>query len=188
MKKPFKAKRIILILGILLIAAALALSAFLFLPKKQSNAESEAAIAAMEEIIPYYGTDYQITGLGRDPLAAISIDGIDIVGGLDIPSLDLRAPVAEEGVDKAYFATLDHGSPVKGEFRIRGGRYDVFSRLTKAKPGDKVSFTDVDGVQYDYTVTTQFHKKNWDDAEYDLMLLYEVDKDTSFVLACTKEQ
>ncbi len=176
-----------MILAVLIIVAAVGLAAFLLMPKKQSNAESEAAIAAMEEVIPYFGTTEQISGMGRDPLGVINVQDVDIVGGLEIPSLDLRTPVTVEDGDRAYFATLDKGSPVKGKFRIRGGRYDVFSRLTKAKPGAKVSFTDVDGIRYDYTVTTQFHMKNWDDPEYDLMLLYEVDDDTSFVLACTRE-
>lgn len=185
-------KRVIIILIIAVIIAALAAAACLFLPKKQSNAESEAVLSAMEQMIPGFGTgsdteDQVSSGQGREPLAAIVINGIDIVGGLEIPALDLRVPVATKGIERPCFASWVSGSPVSGRFCLSGSRDDVFSRLTKCDPGDIVLFTDVDGVQYEYEVTTQFHLKDWNEANYDLLLYYQVDKDTKFVLACTAE-
>ena len=67
-----------------------------------------------------------------------------------------------------------------------GGSGDVFSRLSKGKPGERVIFTDMDGVRYEYTITTQFHLKDWAKADNDLMLCYKTDSDTKFVLGCTK--
>ena len=181
-------RRVIIILIAVVIAAALATAAFLFLPKKQTNAESEAVISAMEQMIPGFGSENQVSsGFGRDPLAALSINGLDIVGGLEIPSLDLCAPITVKGVVRPCFVTWISGSPVSGSFCLSGSREDVFSRLTNCEPGDKVIFTDIDGVRYKYEVTTQFHLKNWDEAEYDLMLFYETDKDTKFVLGCMAE-
>ena len=180
-------KRIFLVIGIAIIAVAAAFAAYLLIPGKQDNSQSQETIASMEELIPYFGTDQSISGLGRDPLAVLSIDGTDIVGGLEIPSINLRAPVTEKGQGKEYFASRMTGSPIQGHFIITGGRHDVFSRITKVKPGAKVSFTDIDGVCYDYSVTTQFHKKKWDYADHDLMLCYKTDKNTYFVLACTRE-
>ena len=54
--------------------------------------------------------------------------------------------------------------------------------------GDKVAFTDIDGVRYNYIVTTQFHLKDWDEADQDLMLCYKTDDNTQFVLGCKREQ
>ena len=82
---------------------------------------------------------------------------------------------------------MESGSPAKGKFRIKGGRDDVFRKIEKAAPGDSVAFTDIDGVRYSYRVSTQFHLKDWDKADYDLMLCYESDEDTDFVLGCTAE-
>ena len=180
-------KRIFLVIGIAIIAVAAAFAAYLLIPGKQDNEQSKQTIASMEELIPFFGTEDSRTGLGRDPLAVLSIDGTDIVGGLEIPSINLRAPVAEKGSGKEFFASRMTGSPVKGHFIITGGRHDVFTRLTKVKPDSKVTFTDIDGYAYNYTVTTQFHKKKWDYADYDLMLCYKIDKNTYFVLACTSE-
>ena len=53
------------------------------------------------------------------------------------------------------------------------------------KPGDKVAFTDIDGVRYEYEVTTQYHLKKWDQGENELQLCYETtDDDTYFVVGC----
>ncbi len=174
-------------IGIAILIAVLIFTGYMLHPKKQSNGESEAVIQSMEDLVPYFGMEQDTsTGLGRDPLVSMSINDVDIVGAIEIPSLNLRAPVADKGISKKYFARWKSGSPVKGRFCIAGGRNDVFSRLTKGKPGETVAFTDMDGVRYEYTITTQFHLKKWDQADYDLMLYYRTDEDTMFVLACTK--
>jgi LPXTG-site transpeptidase (sortase) family protein len=111
---------------------------------------------------------------------------VDIVGCLEIPSIDLRAPVTVKGAQQEGFATWLGGSPVKGRFSIIGGRDDVFRKLAKAKPGDRVMFTDIDGVRYVYEVTTQYHLKEWDKGDNDLMICFDSDSQTRFVLGCTK--
>ena len=142
----------------------------------------------MKTLVPNLGVDTGIaTGQGRDPLAALSIDEIDIVGCIEVPSIDLMAPVTASGYEEEGFATIDGGSPVKGNLRLIGGRADVFRKISHAKPGDTVAFTDIDGVRYSYRVTTQFHLKDWDEADHDLMLCYRTDDNTQFVLGCTRD-
>ena len=51
-------------------------------------------------------------------------------------------------------------------------------------PGDNVSFTDVYGTTYEYKVTTQYHLKNWDEGDNDLLLCYRTDSDTVFTVGC----
>lgn len=187
MKSDHKARRIPLLIGLALILAMLIIIGYILLPQKQADSESQAVIETMEELVPYFGSDNENTnGNGRDPLPVMSVNGVDIVGAIEIPSLDLRAPVTDKSEKKKYFARWVSGSPVKGKFRLMGGRKDVFSRITKGKPGDKVIFTDIDGVRYEYTITTQFHLKDWAKADYDLMLCYKTDSDTKFVLGCTR--
>jgi len=178
-----------LVIGIAIFIAMLICVCYLFMPKKQDSEESRAVIQSMEELVPYFGTDYEFaSGMGRDPLPVMTVEGVDIVGAIEIPSLDLRAPVTDKGVKKKYFARWVSGSPVKGKFRIMGDSGDVFSSLSKGKPGERVVFTDMDGVRYEYTITTQFHLKDWAKADNDLMLCYKVDSDTKFVLGCTRAE
>ena len=186
--KGRKSKKLLVLIIAVLIALLLCVC-YIFLPKKQENAESQAVIQTMEELVPYFGTDQtDSSGMGRDPLPVMQVNGVDIVGAIEIPSLDLRAPVTDKGVKKKYFARWVSGSPVKGRLRLMGGKNDVFSRISKGKPGEMVIFTDVDGVRYEYSITTQFHLKDWSKADYDLMLCYKVDSDTKFVLGCTRAE
>lgn len=143
----------------------------------------------MENVIPGLSdpidTSEVTTGQGRDPLISLSIEGVDIIGCLDIPALDLRVPVTAKDIEIPFFVTWVSGSPVKGKFRLIGGHEDAFRKLAKAKPGDRVIFTDVDGVHYVYEVTTQYHLKDWAEATNDLLLCYPSDDQTDFVVGCT---
>ena len=188
MKGNAGAKRILKISIILLIAAAVGYGGYTYLHIQQSVRHASEVLSKMEMLIPNLGVDTGISkGLGRDPLPVISIDQIDIAGCIEVPSIDLMAPVTAEGYEEEGFATIVSGSPVKGNFKLTGGRDDVFRKLSKAKPGDLVAFTDVDGVRYSYRVLTQFHLKEWDEADNDLMLCYRTDENTEFVLGCTAE-
>ena len=178
-------KRILRITVLLLIVAAIGYGGYTYLQIRQSGRHAAEVLNKMEMLIPNLGVDTGVSkGMGRDPLPVISIDQIDIAGCIEVPSIDLMAPVTAEGYEEEGFATIVSGSPVKGNFKLTGGRDDVFRKLSKAKPGDTVAFTDVDGVRYNYRVLTQFHLKEWDEADQDLMLCYRTDEQTQFVLGC----
>lgn len=171
---------------VLLLAAAGAGGGYYFYQNHHTGQQADQVLDAMYDLVPHLGDETGAsTGPGRDPLAAMSIDGMDIVGCLSIPALEITAPVAAKGVEAMNFATWYDGSPVTGLFRITGGREDLFLNLASLKPGDRVTFTDMDGVQYRYMVTTQYHLKNWDEGDNDLMLSYETDDKTHFVVGCT---
>ena len=185
MKGNAGTKRILKISILLLIIAAIGYGGYTYYQIQQSGKHASEVLNTMKNIIPNLGVDTGMSkGLGRDPLPVISIDQIDIAGCIEVPSIDLMAPVTAEGYEEEGFATIVSGSPVKGNFKLRGGRDDVFRKLSKAKPGDTVAFTDVDGVRYNYRVLTQFHLKEWDEADNDLMLCYQTDDNTEFVLGC----
>lgn len=187
MKKRSAKSRILLTAGILLVAAVFACAGFYLFHQKQSGSEADAVMKQLEEVIPGLGQDVPtLNGLGRDPLAAYDVGDIDVVGALEIPSLNIMVPVTDKKQERPAFVTWVSGSPVKGKFRLIGGRTDIFLDLPKVKPADKIVFTDIDGVRYEYEVTTQLHLKNWDDAEYDLMLCYDSDDQTQFVVGCTR--
>ena len=178
--------RIIKLIIVLVIVACLGYAGYRIYMDRNGGAKAEDTMRTLQTIIPGLGVDTDIqSGLGRDPLAAISIDGVDIVGVIEIPSLDVMAPVTGKDTTEEYFASWLDGSPVQGHFKVLGGRDDVFRKISSLKPGDRVIFTDIDGVRYAYSVTTQYHLKKWDEGDNDLLICYETDSDTYFVVGCT---
>lgn len=174
---------------ILIVIACLGYGGYRVYEDMYGGTRADEAMKTLQSVIPGLGVDTDVaTGLGRDPLAAITIDGIDVVGVIEIPALDIMAPVAGKGIEEEYFASWKDGSPVKGHFEILGGRDDVFRRISSLKPGDRVIFTDIDGIRYSYSVTTQYHLKKWDDGDNDLLVCYATDDKTYFVVGCTSTQ
>lgn len=191
MKKRLTTRKVILIVVLILVAAVLACGGYYFSHLKASNGEAQEVLSALENLIPGYtsneGNEDPEEGFtpGRDPLYSFEVGDRTVVGCLDIPALDLRAPVLDKKQKEAFFVTWISGSPVKGTFRLQGGYEDVFFKLAKLKPGDRVIFTDMDGVRYVYEVTTQYHLKDWAKANNDLLLCYPADDQTDFVVGCT---
>ena len=181
-KKGRKAARILAgILALLLVAGG----GYRLYTLHQHSVRARKAMAQLEKVVPGLGTDTGISrGAGRDQLSAITLGGTDIVGVIEIPALNIMAPVTGKGLNEACYATWLDGSPVQEHFRIIGGRWDLFRKLARLRPGDNVAFTDVDGVRYNYRVTTQYHIKKWDMGENDLQLCYETDDDTYFCVGC----
>lgn len=180
--------RILRLIIVLAILAMIGYGGYRIFSSVNSGSRAEETMRTLETIIPGLGVESETSGgLGRDPLAAISIDGLDIVGVIEIPALDIMAPVTGKDISEEYFASWLDGSPVQGNFKVIGGRDDIFRSIASLKPGDRVTFTDIDGVRYNYNVTTQYHLKKWDAGENDMQLCYESDGDTYFVVGCTRQ-
>lgn len=172
-------------IAVFVLIAIVGLGGWKIISNRQGSSKAVSVMTTLQQIIPDLGVDTGTSGgIGRDPLAALSVNGIDIVGVLEVPALNINAPVTGQSYSEEFFATWLVGSPVQGHFQVVGGRDDLFRNLAKLKPGDLVFFTDVDGVRYRYEVTTQYHLKKWDTGENDLQLCYETDKDTYFVVGC----
>ncbi len=185
MKNKHGSSNLIRMIVALVLIVVLGLTGWKIYSNRHGGSNAESVMATLYEIIPNLGVDTGIsTGVGKDPLAAISVNGIDIVGVLEVPSLNINAPVTGKADREEFFASWLDGSPVQGHFQVVGGRDDLFRNLSKLKPSDRVYFTDVDGVRYRYEVTTQYHLKKWDVGENDLQLCYETDNDTYFVVGC----
>ena len=174
---------------VLLVVVTVGFAGYRFVAIREADKDAEQVLDVMYDLIPGLGVDTGVsTGTGRDPLLTLSINNTDIVGCLEIPSLDLMVPVTVKDQGGEGFASVVSGSPVKGKFMLEGDRDTTFIRLAKAQPGAKVIFTDIDGVRYSYSVTTQFHLKDWDEADNDLMVTYRSDDQTRFVLGCARDE
>ncbi len=176
--------RVVKLVAVLVIVAAVTCFGYSFYETRMGTKRADRILETMKEVIPNLGVDTGTTAQGRDPLPQVEIDGLPVVGCIEVPSIEIMAPVITKGHSEEGFAAIESGSPVKGHLKLLGGKNDIFRKLENARPGDTVAFTDIDGVRYNYRVLTQFHLKEWDEADQDLMLCYQADDKTQFVLGC----
>lgn len=88
-------------------------------------------------------------------MPVISIDGIDYIGKLEINSIDLSLPIISEwNYDNLHIAPCRYeGSVYNNDAVIAGHNYSAhFRNLSKLSVGDKVTFTDVNGNDFEYKV------------------------------------
>lgn len=189
MTKKSRKTPVIRLFLMLLILAAAGYAGYRILHIEKAGRNADAVLDVMYDLIPGLGKETDIsTGAGKDPMLTLSINDIDIVGCLEIPSIGLMVPVTVAGEEYEGFLTFISGSPVKGKLMLEGDRTTTLSKLSEAQPGDKVVFTDIEGIRYSYRVLTQFNLKDWDKADQALMICYRVDEQTRFVLGCTRAE
>ena len=74
-----KSTSVILALGILLMAGALGLVGYRILSEHNAVSLSGEIVSEMQEMIPQYkADDPRATGMGRDPLPMIEIEGVSL--------------------------------------------------------------------------------------------------------------
>lgn len=175
-----KSTNVMLALGILLIAGAIGIVGYRMMSAHKAADLSNEIIKGMTDIIPQYDADDpRATGMGQDPLPMIEVEGVSLVGYLELPSLNEKLPVADEYYDGDHLAFHDSGSPVKGHFVIGGSETDGgFACLKDLKPGDKVTFVDANGVRYDYKITGLGSVKKLKGLDHDLVMYCGISDET----------
>lgn len=149
-----------MVLGAVLVLAALSL----FLWNKREN--NEAGTSA-EKILPQVIEQLETPGAGQeveepsypdpyDPtMTEVEIDGYAYVGVLSIPSLELELPVMSEwDYTRLKIAPCRYaGSTKTDDLVICAHNYTRhFGPIRNLTPGDTVTFTDMDGVVWQYEV------------------------------------
>ena len=171
----------LVILGLLLIAAALFWTGANLLMDRQAGAASQQTLEKLQQSIPAPVSAPEQPGVAQDnpPAAAAAstpqaeteipdyilnpemempvqnINGVDYIGILTIPAIDLELPV----VSAWSYAALRlapcrfTGSAYTDDLVIAGHNYTShFADLHSLQPGDILSFTDVDGNVFTYRV------------------------------------
>ena len=155
----------LMVLGALLIAAALALVVSNYFDGLQAQAASSDALIKIEqEMPPAAGEEWKFTSAGEveipdyilNPEAempTVNVNGYDYIGALDIPSLSLPVmsdwsyPLLRVSPCRYY------GSAYTGDMVIAAHNYSAhFGTLKNLAPGDEVAFTDMDGNVFHYEV------------------------------------
>ena len=96
-------------------------------------------------------------------MSVLSIDGLDFVGIIEMPSYESALPVGAEWGSLANYPCRFGGSIYDGTLQIgatsQKGQYDFYREISV---GDTVIFTDMEGNQYTYAVTNLHYGKHAD--------------------------
>lgn len=168
--------KISILLGLLLIAAALVLTSYnlydelraeraadeaVTLLEKQMPAREQAAPAepsALPAQVPSGPEEIELPDYVLNPemeMPVAEINGIDYIGTLRIPALELNLPIISQwSYANLRFAPCRYaGSAYLDNLVVAGHNYQAhFAALKNLAQGDAVSFTDMDGNTFYYEV------------------------------------
>ena len=179
-KKRKQKGRFLIRLGLLLIAAALCFIIYNLYEEHRAREQSGQALDALQEYIPGsdQNDDTSMPDYMLNPdmeMPTQTIDGIDYIGVLEIPSLNLELPVISQwSYPNLRIAPCRYsGSAYSGGLVIAAHNYDShFGRLKTLQTDDAVIFTDIDGNTFTYKVavmeileplaTEEMKSEEWD--------------------------
>ncbi len=133
--------------GIILLTAALTL--FLF-----NQDEAYKAERASQEILSQMHFDGTPDPYNNE-MTVVEIEDNGYIGYLSIPELNINLPVMSEwNYESLKTAPCRYyGSTKTNDLVIAAHNYfSHFGKISKLKPGDEISFTDMDGIVTDYQV------------------------------------
>ncbi|HIQ73117.1 MAG TPA: sortase [Candidatus Cottocaccamicrobium excrementipullorum] len=153
---------LLLIGGLLLIAAALSLTVYNVADGWRAGWSAQKILAQMEtgevETVRDSGSEEETIGQEEESeswTAVIPVDGNDYMGVLELPDQGLTLPVMNQwSYPKLRTAPCRYqGSAAEGNLIIAGHNYERhFGGLKKMEPGEPVVLIDAEGNRYDYVV------------------------------------
>ena len=154
MKKSKKTAVALISIGLLLILSAFLLWGFNELMSYRAAQETAEILSNLENQML---DEISVTAEAEEGTMPTRIsDGIDIVGVVSIPSLEIEVPVAAEWnyENLKKCACRYSGTAKDGRLIIMAHNYGRhFGDLKNIKAGDEVQFLDVNGTMYRYNVT-----------------------------------
>ena len=129
--------------------------------EQAAKEDAGAASGSAEQARTIIGTgeagSASAAGLGARPLSVVSIDGIDCVGILEIPSVKMLVAVASSKEAPEYMAYIAKVDARNGNVSIAGENRDsLLGRLPEVSEGDQVLFTDIYGDTKTYLVNAVY--------------------------------
>ena len=155
-----KKSSILIITGLLLIAAALSLTIFNLYDEYRAEQSVNQILSRMapqeDTLLEGEIPDYLLNPAMEMPVE--TIDGRDYIGTLQIPSLDLKLPVLSSwNYPNLRVAPCRYtGSAYQGNLIIAAHNYPShFGNLKHLQEGETVLFTDADGNRFTYQVVVR---------------------------------
>lgn len=163
---------VLVLLGVVLLAAGLAVTGLSIWREERSGANAQQAMEQLRQQLPEpiqpqqtHPTESAVTVTPEvetlpeeeavQPMPEVVIDGIAYVGYLSIPALELELPViGESNEENLEIAPCRfYGTVYQKNFVIGGHRYRRhFRKLSTLGYGERLSFTDMAGNVFTYEV------------------------------------
>ena len=146
----------VLILGLVLVVAALGIGGFFGVRMYLGNQKSQAVTTRLEQLLPERTKGVPGT-YSNTAMPVLEIDGTDYVALLQVPDFGVTVPVSDAWDQKNLYATPSRfsGSVYDGTLVIGGGNdLQTFSFCNKIDVGATVLITDMTGAEFIYTVAT----------------------------------
>ncbi|MBR6102286.1 MAG: sortase [Ruminococcus sp.] len=161
--------RLMMILGALLLAAAVSLVAFNLLEDRIAGEKAERVLVKLKEKLPEGGSDKPSDSSGqagesapvkegeapREP-EALEIDGEFYMGIISIPRLGIELPVTRDYSEENMKLAPSRwkGTLEMGDLIICGHNYESFFKgLDSLTSGDELIFTDLKGTEHRFSVS-----------------------------------
>lgn len=145
---------ICMVLGAVLVAAALSL--FLW-NQQEANTADAAAAGALTQVEAYIATAETAIRAPYSPkMTEVEIDGYSYIGYVSLPTQALELPVISSwSYDKLKTAPCRYSGSTKTDDLVIAGHNYIrhFGPISNLVPGDLVYFTDMEGVTIAYEVT-----------------------------------
>jgi sortase A len=163
-QKKFSLSQFFLSLGILLLIAAVVLMIAWQWNIHTAAQKAETYVHTLRTVMPApQGAVAQPRS--NNAMPALSLNGTDFVGILEMPHFDSVLPVGADWGDSSKFPSRFDGSIYDGSIQIgatsQKGQYDFYRQIAV---GDPVFFTDMEGNRYSYIITDLRYEQHADQA------------------------
>ena len=158
--KGITIQKICIIIGICLLVSAIVTLVLWRWNISSSEKNIQNYVSTLRELIPE-PQDAVLEERRDNTMSALSVDGIDFVGLIELPQYESTLPVcAAWGKASKYPCRFD-GSIYDGTLQIgattQKGQYDFYRELSV---GDSVIYTDAEGNRYTFVITSMRYEKH----------------------------
>ncbi len=173
MKRIFSS--LVLILGIALVLGSMALVAVSFLRKADSSKDMPQTASLLYSLMPTVHDGF-IDERTDKSMSSVELDGKDYVGVINVPNYNSTCPVSYNDSFSRTPALIS-GSIYSQDIIIGATDYQMsFSKLISV--GDELSFTDMTGAEFTYTVDSislekDFSPEKVSEKDFDLVLFIQ---------------
>lgn len=163
-KNGFSIRKISILAGVCLLVGAVVLLALWRWNISSSEKRAQYYVDTLRALIPE--PQNAVPEERRDnTMSVLSVDEVDFVGLIELPRYASALPVCADWGKTSQYPCRFSGSIYDGTMQIgattQKGQYDFYRELSV---GDTLIYTDVEGNQYTYVITSLRYEKHVDQA------------------------